>query len=406
MDSQITSAARALAHGDLLGALKRVSLREDPPALALRGIAMAQLGEFARARDLLKRASRAFGQRESVARARCVVAEAEIALASRDLQFSEKALVSAKEILEEHGDRVNAIHAECVRVRRLLLLGKLSEAEKALLHLQLADAPPMLWAAFELLKAEVALRNLKTKAAENALISAEDAARRAGIASLLNEVQTAKRALEEPAAVSLARGKECSLRLADVEAILKSDAFIVDAVRNVVRDARGKVPLARRPVLFTLARVLAEAWPDDASRENLIAKAFGATRSNDSHRARLRVEIGRLRRALRELAELQATPDGFAMTLRRAREIVVLVRPLEDQHAGVLALLADGESWSSSAIALALGASQRTVQRALYSLEEREKVRAFGHARARRWVAPPMTGFTTTLLLPGPLPTD
>ena len=135
MDSLITAAARALAAGDPLGALKRVALRDDAPALALRGIAMAQLGDLARAKALLRRAARAFGPKEAVARARCVVAEAEIALVSRDLGWPAKALDAARATLEAHGDRVNAAHARYLEVRRLLLIGRLDEAEHALAEL-------------------------------------------------------------------------------------------------------------------------------------------------------------------------------------------------------------------------------------------------------------------------------
>ena len=138
----------------------------------------------------------------------------------------------------------------------------------------------------------------------------------------------------------------------------------------------------------------------------LIARAFGAKRANESHRARLRVEVGRLRAALRPLAGVSATQRGFALAPRRAREVVVLVPPVEDEHARVLAFLADGESWSTSALALALATSQRTVQRALDSLAAAGKVQSFGRGRARRWLTPPVPGFTTTLLLPAPLPGD
>ena len=157
-------------------------------------------------------------------------------------------------------------------------------------------------------------------------------------------------------------------------------------------------------MLFALARALGEAWPADAPRAMLVARAFGARHADESHRARLRVEVGRLRMVLRTLADVSATKRGFALASRRAREVVVLARPVEEQHAAVLALLADGESWSSSALALALGASARTVQRALGSLAAAGKVQAFGRGRARRWMTPPASGLTTTLLLPAPLP--
>jgi hypothetical protein len=406
MDSLITAAARALAAGDPLGALNRVALRDDAPALALRGIAMAQLGDLIRAKVLVRRAARAFGPKEAVARARCVVAEAEIALVSRDLGWPAKALDAARATLEAHGDRVNAAHARNLEVRRLLLIGRLDEAELALAEFDTAPFPPALKAAHELVVAGIAMRRLRTKTARAALARAEHAAREADIPALTAEVESASFVLNAPAARLIARGHERLLLLADVEALLASKAIVVDACRHVVRDARTLVSLARRPVLFALARALGEAWPADVPRGTLVTRAFRAKHADESHRARLRVEIGRLRTALRALAGVSATKRGFALVPRRAREIVVLARPVEEEHASVLAFLADGESWSSSALALALGASQRTVQRALDSLSAAGKVQPFGRGRARRWMTRPVPGFTTTLLLPGPLPSD
>ena len=178
----------------------------------------------------------------------------------------------------------------------------------------------------------------------------------------------------------------------------------MDACRHVVRDAGTVVSLARRPVLFALARALGEAWPGDVPRDARRAR-IPAKHADESHRARLRVEVGRLRTVLRTLAGVSATKRGFALVPRRAREVVVLAPPVEEEHAAVLAFLADGESWSSSALALALG-SQRTVQRALDSLAAAGKVQSFGRGRARRWMTPPVPGFPTTLLLPAPLPSD
>jgi DNA-binding transcriptional ArsR family regulator len=406
MDSLITAAARALAAGDPLGALKRVALRDDAPALALRGIAMAQLGDLARAKALLRRAARGFGAKEAVARARCVVAEAEIALASRDLGWPEKALDAARATLDAHGDRVNAAHARYLEVRRLLLIGRLDEAERRLAELDPAPFPPASQAAHALVVAGIAMRRLRTKAARAALAQAERAAREARIPALIAEVDSAARLLSTPAARLITRGGERLLRLEDVEALLGSAALVVDACRNVVRHGAVVVSLATRPVLFALVRALAEAWPDDVPRATLLARAFRAKHADESHRARLRVEIGRLRRALRPLADIRATTSGFTLMPRRAREIVVLARPVDEEHAAVLAFLADGESWSSSALALALGSSQRTVQRALDELAASGKVEAFGRGRARRWMTPPMPGVATTLLLFLPLPGD
>lgn len=404
MDSLITAAARALAAGDLLGALKRVSLREDPPALALRGITMARLGDFARAKMLLQSAARGFGSREVVARARCVVAEAEIALVSRDLGWPAKALEAARVTLETRGDWLNAAHARHLQVRRLLLIGHLDEAERALAALDPSPFPPASRAAYELAVAGTAIRRLRTKTARDALQRAREAAAQSRIAPLMAEVETASLALKAPAARLIAEGTERLLLLDEVEGVLESGALVVDACRHVVRERGRVVSLARRPVLFALARALGEASPGDVTRETLVARAFRGKEADESHRARLRVEMTRLRTELRGLAKVSATARGFAMTPNGKTNVIVLAPPVEGGNADVLALLADGEAWSSSALALALDASQRTVQRALDELAAEGKVRAVGRARARRWMTPPVAGFTTTLLLPAPLP--
>jgi len=406
MDSLITAAARALAAGDLLGVLKRVGLRGDAPALALRGIAMAQLGDFVRAKALLQNAARAFGPREAVARARCVVAEAEIALVSRDLGWPPKALGAARATLEKYGDWLNAAHARHLEVRRLLLIGRLDEAERALAGLDPVPFPPASRAAHELVVAGIAMRRVRAKVARAALARAEHTARQAGIPALMAEVESASLVLNTPAARLIARGEERLLLLEEVEVVLESGTLVVDACRHVVRGEDTVVSLARRPVLFALARALGEAGPGDVSRDALVKRTFRAKHADESHRARLRVEIGRLRAELWSLASVSATTQGFALAPRRAREVIVLAPPVEDQHAEVIAFLADGESWSSSALALALGASARTVQRALDSLAIAGKVQSYGRGRARRWMTAPVPGFTTTLLLPGPLPSD
>jgi hypothetical protein len=406
LDALITAAGRALAGGDPLGALKLISLRDDAPALALRGIAMAQLGEFARARVLLRGAARGFGVKEPVARARCVVAEAEVALASRDLGWRVNALESARETLAKHGDLANAAHARYLEVRRLLLIGRLADAERSLAELDAAKLNPALRTAHELVVAGIAIRRIRTKDARAALMRAERAARNAGIPALWAEVDVALRVLNTTAARRIAGGEDRPLKLEDVEALFASKAFVVDACRLAVRQAGIVISLAKRPVLFTLARALAEAWPHDVSRDVLIARAFRLKLADESHRARLRVEIGRLRRMLHPLADINATKQGFALGARRSREVVVLALPVEEEYAPLLALLADGESWSSSALGLVLGTSQRTVQRALDELAAAGKVQTFGRGRARRWLTPPLPGFTTTLLLPTALPID
>ena len=404
MDSLIAAAARALVAGDALGALKHVALREDPPALALRGIAMAQLGEHPRARELLRRAARGFGAHEELARARCVVAEAEVALAMRDLRGSPRTLAAAAATLEARADRTNALQARLIAVRRLLLLGRLDEAASALARLDARFLPPSLLAVAELAAAEVALRSLRTAPAQAALARAHDAAKRAGVPALLAEVADARAVLDRPAARRLHAGHGQPLRLGEVEALFASDALVLDACRRGLRAGTTWLPLARRPVLFELARALAEAWPGDVDRHALIVRAFRTRRPNETHRARLRVEIGRLRALVAPLARIEASTRGFALTPRGERAVVVLVPPIDGDQASLLALLADGAAWSTSALALALGASQRTVQRALVELETAARVRSIGRARAQRWLSPPLAGFTTILLLPAALP--
>jgi len=406
MDSMITAAARALAAGDPIGALNRVSLRDDAPALALRGIAMAQLGDLARARDLLRRAQRAFGPKEAVARARCVVAQAEIALVSRDLAFPAKALEAARSTLESHGDTVNAAHARCLDARRLLLIGRLDDAERMLGRLDAAVLPPALRTVHALVGAGIAIRRVRAKDASEALVRATDAAGLAGIPMLAAEVESARQSLDAPAARLVARGEERTIRLEEVESLLASDALVIDACRYALRTGGAMVSLATRPVLLLVARTLAEAWPGEAMREALVARTFRGKVADESYRVRLRVEIGRLRTLLRPMADIIATKSGFVLVPRHARDVVVLARPVEERHAALLALLADGETWQTSALALATGVSQRNVQRALEALAAQGKVQAVGRGRARRWMTPPMPGFATTLLLAVALPGD
>ena len=404
MDSLITAAARALAAGDPLGALKRVALRDDAPALALRGIAMAQLGDLPRAKRLVREAARAFGPGEPVARARCVVAEAEIALAARDLAWPADRLDAARATLEEHGDHVNGAHARYLAVRRLLLIGRLGEAERMLARLDPSPLPPALRTAHELVVAGVAMRRTQAKSARRALARAEQAAREAGVPALSEEVAEVGRRLGASAArvtggSARRLGGSGMLLLDDVEELLESDAIIIDARRHVVSRGAVLASLAGRPVLFALMRSLGEAWPGDATRASLL-RAVGAHFTDASHRQRLRVEIARLRRMLEPLAGVEATKAGFVLVPRDGADVLVIAPPVDEQHGSVLALLSDGEGWSTSALALALGTSQRTVQRAIDSLAAEGKVQATGRGRSRRWMAAPAPGFATALLLP------
>jgi DNA-binding transcriptional ArsR family regulator len=400
MDASIAAAGRALRVGDPLGALKRVALRDDAAALALRGIAMAQLGDLGRARELLRRAARGFGPRDTVERARCLTAEAEVALAARDLAWPRRALTEALRTFAAHGDQENATHARLLQIRRLLLLGRVGEADGACAALDLGAAPARLAAVAALVTFEIALRRGRAAQAREALARAREAAARSAIGALCAEVERAGRTLVLPAARLVAAGEARFLTLDEVGTVLASPDLVVDGCRRAARRRERVVRLWRRPVLFALLCGLARAWPSEAAREELIELAFGARRTNPSHRVRLRVEMGRLRREVRPLAEIRATGGGFTLVPRGAGTVRLLAPPIESPDAAVLALLADGEAWSTSALALALGSSQRTVQRALVDLEEAGQVRALGRGRSRRWLSASVADFATTLLLP------
>lgn len=361
---------------------------------------MARLGDFARARSLLKAAAAGFAPTESVYRARCILAQAEIDLASRDLAESSSDLDDARTTLEHSGDRVNAAHAGHLQVRRLVLIGRLREADQILSGLSPAALPPAYQAAHELVIAALDMRRLQAASARSAIQRAETAARAARSQVLLAEVDRAIASLEFPAAKLIRQGHEQAIKLEEVERILASNTtVVVDGCRRSIHLAGRSVDLAKRPVLFALARALAKAWPQEATRSTLLIDAFGARQVDESHRARLRVEIGRLRAELSSVCGLIATPGGYALSPQEGCELVVLDPAQDGPHAGLLGVLSDGEAWSSAALALVLGRSQRSVQRALEALAGAGKVRSHGDGRSRRWIAPPIPGFPTGLLL-------
>lgn len=402
MTTALQAAARALAAGDPLAALQRIALLEEPPALALRGIAMAQLGELVRAAQLLRRAERGFGAAQLLARARCILAQTEIALAARELRARPAALRWALGVLEAQGDASNLAHARLLAIRRGLLLGHTANAERALAALPLAGAPARLVAVAELLRAELALRRLAARDAERALSRARSAANRAGIPALAHEVEQLAQQLAVPAARLCARGSLRPLRIAELEGVLGSGALVVDACRRGVRRREVAIDLRSRPVLFELARTLAARWPEPAPRDELMRAAFSTQRPNESHRARLRVELGRLRSLLRPLAEICARGDGYAFAPLGTKQVALLLPASDGHDSALLALLADGQRWSTSALALALATSQRHVQRALAELVRSGKVHAHGRGRSQRWSAP-SAAFAPAMLLPAGL---
>jgi hypothetical protein len=402
MESAVSTAARALSVGDPLLALKHVALRTDPPALALRGIALAQLGELPQAQQLLRRAAQAFGDAEPLARARCVVAQAEVALALRDFRGAARGLDDAVQLLARRGDAANAAFARLVQARTLVLVGKVDAAERVLARLTLGQAPPRLVALASLIAADVAIKQVRATRADRALELAERAAKSARIPALQAEVQSARQRFTAPLARLVREGEERPVTLGEIEPLLASGTLVVDGCRREARQGSRVVSLVTRPILLELLLALAAKAPGEVPRGELIAHVFGARRSNESHRARLRVEVGRLRKLLARLAELVATDDGFALRPGAGRSVALLLPLGVDEVSELWALLRGGEAWATSALSTALGKSQRSVQRALAVLEAEGRVRASGDGRARRWVASAGAGFATTLLLVAP----
>ncbi|ETF02644.1 hypothetical protein W822_07250 [Advenella kashmirensis W13003] len=404
MDSLTTACARLLAQGNVLDALGLVALRNDPPALALRGIAMARLGDYARSRDLLRQAARGFGVHEPVERARCVVAQAEVALAVRDLNYPLHVLPGALATLESHNDHTNALQARLIMARCCLLLGRIDAATAHAARLETSGGPASLVAMAQLLSTELALRSLQIERARTALRQAETAAAQADIPALRSEVRSMQEVFSRPAA----RLPDCqgarALLLEEVAGLYSSSNLIIDGCRRGVSTDGRWLPLATRPVLYEIIWLLGNAWPNDISRETIIFQVFRLTQPDESHRARLRVQIGRLRKLIKPIARISATDEGYRLEPLQQRNVVVLAPPLDSEAASLMALLADGSAWSTSALAQALGASQRTVQRTLADLELAGQVNAVGHSRSRRWVCPSLAGFTTILLLPSVLP--
>jgi hypothetical protein len=368
-------------------------MREDAGALALRGVAMAQLGEDRAAQRLLGRAERGLSLGDPM-RARVLAARGEVALAARDLGLAGRLLETAEAALAD--DRVNRTFVRLLRVRLLLLLGRVEEAS-GLVAIDVRGAPPKLRVHAELLRADIAARRLRVLEAEAAIARARRAARHAALSPLSAQVERVAADLTAPVARLVRDGTSALATLADVALLARDPALVIDACRHELRLRDTAVSLATRPVLFALAQALGETAPLAQSRALLIERAFGGRRTTDSLRARLRVEIGRLRRALAPLGPaIDSTPEGFAL---RGERVVVVLPPGDGEASLLLALLRSGEAWSSSALASATGLGKRAVQRALAELKHAGKIDSHGAGRNRRWVARPPDGFATTLLL-------
>jgi len=396
VDAPLTAAARALALGDALSALKWLGLRTDAAARAMRGAALSQLGEFARAKAQLRAALRALGPGDGLLRARCLAAEAEIALSLGDLHWSAEPVARAVAELEAAGDSRNAAYLQLVAARAALRLGRPEDAERLLRHAKLAPAAPLERTFAELVRVELAAKRGDPDVLTAALASASAAADRAAIPALVSEVARIRDHYEGPTAVITSRGKARTASFCEVCALGRSADVVIDGGGREVRSSGDCISFARRPVLFELLRILAEAWPEAVSRDLLIKRAFGARRLNESHRIRLRVEVGRLRKFVRRRLAVIAKEPGYALF---ANHEVALVMPLEESPASrVLSLMHGGEPWSASSLALALGVSERTVQRSLGELQSAGKVGATGNGRGRRWVR--LFEIPTDLLLP------
>ncbi|HEY3595602.1 MAG TPA: helix-turn-helix domain-containing protein, partial [Polyangiaceae bacterium] len=325
-----------------------------------------------------------------------------IALALRDLRGPVKELDDPASFLARRGDADNALFARLVHARRLALLGDVDGADAALRKLSLTGAPARLVALASLAAADLAMKRIDAESAARWIAEGRRAAVVSRIPGLVAEIERLARQLNAPVARLSREGQSTPVRLHELPALFTSDDFLVDACRREARVGPRVAKLVTRPVLFELLLALAEAAPGEAARDTLIARVFGARRVNDSHRVRLRVEIGRLRKLLVGLAHLQATPYGFALAPRETKSVAILLPPTDGEASALLALFQGGEAWATSALAAAVGKSQRAVQRALGSLEKQGKVRATGEGRARRWVASPAAGFATTLLLVAP----
>jgi hypothetical protein len=336
------------------------------------------------------------GPEDRLLRARCLAAEAEIALALGDLRWSAEPVACAVAELEAVGDSRNAAYLQLVAARAALRLGRPKDAERLLRYAKFASVAPLERTFAELVRVELAAKRGDPDLLASALKSASAAADRASIPSLVSEVARIRDHYLGPTAVITSRGRARTASFCEVCALGSSSDVVIDGGGREVRSSGECVSFARRPVLFELLRALAEAWPDAVPRDVLITRAFGARRPNESHRIRLRVEIGRLRSIARAWLGVIAEEPGYALSAPRE---VALVMPLEESSSSrVLSLMHGGEPWSASSLALALDVSERTIQRSLGELQIAGKVGAMGNGRARRWVR--LFEIPTDLLLP------
>ncbi|MFY0533958.1 HTH domain-containing protein [Nannocystis pusilla] len=365
----LLDAARALAGGDPLRALTGVGRDDSALGLTLRGIAYAQLGDLELARTALEQAvSRADVDPLLAARARAALVEVE--LGSGAPAQAARTARAAADALERLGDARNAAMQRLVLARAEVLLGRLNEARRAVEAVLVGDLGPDLRAVASLVQAEIAVRALHPSDARAALARAREAMARAPHQLLARTVEALEQELARPIASIWRAGATVEADLFAIESLSRGPVLLVDACRRLALAGRVTIPLARRPVLFALLLELARAWPAAVARDDLAARAFAVRRVNASHRARLRVELGRLRKLMDGLAAAPvASEDGYV--LASERDVAVLLPPTDDEAARLGLLLGDGAAWSAQALAEHAGVSRRTAQRALQQLVER-----------------------------------
>lgn len=382
----LLDAARALAGGDPLRALTGVGRDDSPRGLTLRGIAYAQLGDLELARTALEQAvGRADDDPLLAARARAALVEVE--LGSGAPAQAARAARAAADALERLGDARNAAMQRLVLARAEVLLGRLNEARRAVEAVLAGDLGPDLRAVASLVQAEIAVRALHPSDARAALARAREAMARAPHQLLARTVEALEHELARPVASIWRAGAPVDADLFAIESLARGHVLLVDACRRLALAGRVTIPLARRPVLFALLLELARAWPAAVARDDLAARAFAVGRVNASHRARLRVELGRLRRLMDGLAAAPvASEDGYV--LASERDVAVLLPPTDDEAARLGLLLRDGAAWSAQALADHAGVSRRTAQRALQLLVERGVVVRTGKGKDVRYTRP------------------
>lgn len=393
-------AGRALASGDALRALGLVGRDASAVGLTMRGIAYAQLGDLDLARESLERAVAQNG--DALTRARARAALVEVLLGSGDAAAARRSAGTAAGELARLGDARNAAMQRLVLARAEVLLGRLNEARHIVDELVATDLPADVRAVASLAQAEIAMRAVTASAARDALTRARNALESAPNALLARALVAIEQELTRPIARLVRGGRTQEADLFVIEEASRGEVLLVDGCRRIAIGGRVIVPLARRPVLFALLLELARAWPAPVPRDELAGRAFDVRRVNESHRSRLRVELGRLRKLVVDLGvEPTAAEAGYVLASKR--EVALLLPPSDDDAARIALLLGDGASWTARAVAEHAGVSKSTAQRALGALVASGAAVRTGTGKDVRYTRPG-TPIASRMLLLGLLP--